>query len=297
MFSSQRICPLEQSLKLCCLMGLLVVVLSLLSPADARYTRRPRRTTTARTPRPTTQVPDRLHHWPPLVAPPQTPPVPPAQIPHQTGTTEAMPRLVDSFDQRSVDGQYEFRYQLDNGNTRYERAYWLPVGKDLVLARKGYYSFPLPNQQFSTVFYRADHLGYHVDLNTLSGKQPLLPRNLEVPQAGAPGAATAKLNSISMPERNEQQEQKQEQQEQGQQLGLPATGVRADSGKDEVQSPTELAPNALNQVETETETEPSTVANDILATEAAVDSHEADDDDDDNADDDQEFEVVGGDSN
>ncbi|XP_034658289.1 uncharacterized protein LOC117895025 [Drosophila subobscura] len=229
MLSTQRIHPLGQRLQLCCLLGLLLSVLALPSPAEARHTRRPRRTTTTtpRTPRPTL-LPDR--HWPPSVLP--------------AATTEAMPRLVDSFDQRSADGQYEFRYQLDDGNTRYERAYWLPVGKELVLARKGYYSFPLPNRQFSTVFYRADHLGYHVDMNTLSGKQPPLPRNLEVPQ---------------------EQEQELEQE--------PAAGVRADAGKDEVQDP-----NALNQVETETETEtetePSTVANDILATEAAVGSHD-----------------------
>ncbi|XP_017135760.1 uncharacterized protein LOC108151588 [Drosophila miranda] len=295
MFSAQGIYPVDQSLKLCCLMGLLVVLL--LSPVDARHTRRPRRTTTPRTPRPTTQVPElvpdrhhHLHHWPPLVAPPHTPSV--APIPqHHPATAEAMPQLVDSFDQRSVDGQYEFRYQLDNGNTRYERAYWLPVGEKLVLARKGYYSFPLPNRQFSTVFYRADHLGYHVDMNTLSGKQPLLPRNLEVPQAGArTEAGAAKRNSISMPERNDQeQELEQEPQDQGQEVELLATGVRVDSGKDEEEGPTELAPNALNQVETETE--PSTVANDILATEAAVDNH----DDDADADDDQEPD--GGDSN
>ncbi|XP_001354730.3 uncharacterized protein [Drosophila pseudoobscura] len=290
MFSAQRIYPVDQSLKLCCLMGLLVVLL--LSPVDARHTRRPRRTTTPRTPRPTTQVPElvpdrhhHLHHWPPLVAPPHTPSV--APIPQHPATAEPMPQLVDSFDQRSVDGQYEFRYQLDNGNTRYERAYWLPVGEKLVLARKGYYSFPLPNRQFSTVFYRADHLGYHVDMNTLSGKQPLLPRNLEVPQAGArTEAGAAKRNSISMPERNDQE---QEPQDQGQEVELLATGVRVDSGKDEEEGPTELAPNALNQVETETE--PSTVANDILATEAAVDNH----DDDADADDDQKPD--GGDSN
>ncbi|EDW27518.1 GL20235 [Drosophila persimilis] len=294
MFSAQRIYPVDQSLKLCCLMGLLVVLL--LSPVDARHTRRPRRTTTPRTPRPTTQVPElvpdrhhHLHHWPPLVAPPHTPSE--APIPQHPATAEAMPQLVDSFDQRSVDGQYEFRYQLDNGNTRYERAYWLPVGEKLVLARKGYYSFPLPNRQFSTVFYRADHLGYHVDMNTLSGKQPLLPRNLEVPQAGArTEAGAAKRNSISMPERNDQeQEEEQQPQDQGQEVELLATGVRVDSGKDEEEGPTELAPNALNQVETETE--PSTVANDILATEAAVDNH----DDDADADDDQEPD--GGDSN
>ncbi|BFG01201.1 uncharacterized protein DMAD_01014 [Drosophila madeirensis] len=245
MLSAQRIYPLGQRLQLCCLLGLLLLVLPLPSPAEARHTRRPRRTTTPRTPRPTL-LPDR--HWPPSVLP--------------AATTEAMPRLVDSFDQRSADGQYEFRYQLDDGNTRYERAYWLPVGKDLVLARKGYYSFPLPNQQFSTVFYRADHLGYHVDMNTLSGKQPPLPRNLEVP----PAKAKAQGNSISRPEQELEQESLEQE---------PAAGVRADAGKDEVQDPN--APNQVEtETETETETEPSTVANDILATEAAVSSPDDD---------------------
>lgn len=56
-----------------------------------------------------------------------------------------------------------FRYELSNGDTRYERTYWLPVGKGRVLARRGFYSVPLPNSQYSTVYYRADHQGYHVE--------------------------------------------------------------------------------------------------------------------------------------
>lgn len=114
------------------------------------------------------------------------------------------------------------RYQLDNGNTRYERAYWIPVGKELVLAKKGYYSVPLPNSQYSTVFYTADHRGYHVDMrefpiksgsslnslpnllkffeivDTLSAEQPTLPKNLEVP--GAPRDKDPETKQNIMPE-------------------------------------------------------------------------------------------------
>ncbi|XP_016962512.1 uncharacterized protein LOC108032952 [Drosophila biarmipes] len=260
-----------------------LAVLLLLNPVDARRTRRPRRTTTPRsTTSRTTASPDRhqhLHHWPPLVAPPAQPqPHPQVVVVQKPSHTESSPRLIDSFDQRSVDGQYEFRYQLDNGNTRYERAYWLPVGKELVLVKKGYYSVPLPNDKFSTVFYTADHRGYHVDMQTLSGEQPLLPRSLAVPEMQrntgpdtgmgtgtemGTGAGT-KRNSISDPERNE--------------LDMDVAEDVAASG-----AGTELVPNAVNQVETETE--PSTLANDILATEAPADSH--DDDDDDDVDDDE----------
>ncbi|XP_016923042.2 uncharacterized protein [Drosophila suzukii] len=256
-----------------------LAILLLLNPVDARWTRRPRRTTTPRsTTSGTTLNPDRhqhLHHWPPLVAPPAQPqPQPQVVVVQKPTQTESSPRLIDSFDQRSVDGQYEFRYQLDNGNTRYERAYWLPVGKDLVLAKKGYYSVPLPNDKYSTVFYTADHRGYHVDMQTLSGEQPLLPRSLEVPEMERqmePGSgkgtgsemgtgAGTKRNSISDPERNE-------------------LDMEVDEDVDASGAGTELVPNAVNQVETETE--PSTLANDILATEAPADIHDDDDDDDD----------------
>ncbi|XP_001991115.2 uncharacterized protein LOC6564719 [Drosophila grimshawi] len=181
---------------------LLVVTLCMV---DARWTVRPRRTTTTTVMprRSTTATSDRhqhLHHWPPLVAPP-APQLQPTFKPESTDEI----RLVDGFDQRSIDGQHEYRYQLSNGDTRYERTYWLPVGKKFVLARTGYYSVPLPGAQYSTTFYRADHLGYHVDTHTLSGEQPLLPRRLDLPHkvAGMKSTSAAKRNSISVPERND----------------------------------------------------------------------------------------------
>ncbi|KAH8238305.1 hypothetical protein KR032_002896 [Drosophila birchii] len=257
---------------------LMMMLLLVLSPVDSRWTRRPRRTTT---PRSTTEKGNRhqyVHHWPPFVAP-SVPvqgsvpaPIPAPSPPEVVWKPSPSPRLIDSFDRRSADGEYEFRFQLDNGNTRYERAYWLPVGKDLVLAKKGYYSVPLPNDQFSTIFYTADNLGYHVDMQTLSGERPLLPRSLEVPgvgtkmETGTVGGAGTKRNSISDPERNEQDAEHVEN--------------VVDGDVDTSVAGTERVPNAVSQVETETETEtePSTLANDILATEAADD----DDDDDDN---------------
>ncbi|KAH8366966.1 hypothetical protein KR200_011684 [Drosophila serrata] len=282
---------------------MLMMLLLVLSPVDSRWTRRPRRTTT---PRSTTEKADRhqyVHHWPPLVAPPAAVPAPvpspipapiPAPVPSPISAPipapsppqvmpSPSPRLIDSFDRRSADGEYEFRFQLDNGNTRYERAYWLPVGKDLVLAKKGYYSVPLPNDQFSTIFYTADNRGYHVDMQTLSGERPLLPRSLEVPGVatkmelvtgmgtGTSGGAGTKRNSISDPERNEQDVENVEN--------------VVDGDEDTSVAGTERVPNAVSQVETETETEPepSTLANDILATEAADDDDDDDDDDEDGA--------------
>ncbi|XP_016979564.1 uncharacterized protein LOC108044909 [Drosophila rhopaloa] len=276
--------------KVSCLLVCLAILLPFQS-VDARWTRRPRRTTTPRTTTTSSSTvnPDRhqhVHHWPPLVAPPPAQPEshPQVVVVQKPSYTETSPRLIDSFDQRSLDGQYEFRYQLDNGNTRYERAYWLPVGKDLVLAKKGYYSVPLPNDKYSTVFYTADHRGYHVDMQTLSKEQPLLPRSLEVPgmerdvgsgtgtgMGSGMGMGTdkgTKRNSISDPERNELDVEVDED-----------VDVEVDEDVDASEAGTELVPNAVNQVETETE--PSTLANDILATEAPADSHDDDDVDDD----------------
>ncbi|KAH8421525.1 hypothetical protein KR009_011055 [Drosophila setifemur] len=284
MLNSKGIQSLQQSLRVSPLIFLLILLV--LSPVESRYTRRPRRTTTPRsstTSTSTTKRSDRhhhVHHWPPLVAPPQQPQVEvPQVVEPQPVVAAAQPRLIDSFDQRSADGQYEFRFQLDNGNTRYERAYWLPVGKDLVLAKKGYYSVPLPNEQYSTIFYTADHRGYHVDRHTLSGEQPLLPRNLEVPEVPREMGTGTKRNSISDPERNEldmkvdvdKDEDEDEDEDMDVAVEVDASGAA-----------TELAPNAVNQVETETE--PSTVANDILATDSHVD-HDDDEDDDDDDDD------------
>lgn len=186
MFQLKTVYSFQQSLRVGPL--ILLLVLLALSPSEARWTKRPRRTTVpwgSTTPK--TSHHQHVHHWPPLLAPPKPPQPPqaPAQVlPEVVYKPQSSPRLIDSFDQRSLDGQYEFRwdilsqpvqsllkvlsvhsrYQLDNGNTRYERAYWIPVGKELVLAKKGYYSVPLPNSQYSTVFYTADHRGYHVDM-------------------------------------------------------------------------------------------------------------------------------------
>ncbi|XP_014091453.2 uncharacterized protein [Bactrocera oleae] len=92
------------------------------------------------------------------------------------------PRVIDQYDHRSLDGHFEYRYLLSNGEARYERAYWLPAGKNMVLARKGYYSYPISNNKFLTVFYTADQNGYRQDSTTFSRAQPHLPRSIEVPE-------------------------------------------------------------------------------------------------------------------
>lgn len=87
------------------LLLLLLLSLSLCAVEAGQWTVRPRRTTT--TPRSvtttTTTTVDRhqhVHHWPPLVAPPFSQPEP--SVPLEI-------RLIDSYDQRSPDGQSEFR--------------------------------------------------------------------------------------------------------------------------------------------------------------------------------------------
>ncbi|KAH8320129.1 hypothetical protein KR074_002392 [Drosophila pseudoananassae] len=288
MFQLRSIYSLQQSLRVGPLI-LLVLALLALTPVDSRWTKRPRRTTVpwgSTTPK--TSHHQHVHHWPPLLAPPK----PPSQVlPEVVYKPQSSPRLIDSFDQRSLDGQYEFRYQLDNGNTRYERAYWLPVGKELVLAKKGYYSVPLPNSQYSTVFYTADHRGYHVDTreyspkafqnsqqilmkflentDTLSAEQPMLPRNLEVPGVPREKDPETKRTSIPEPEHNESD---------------------VDVKVDELEDPKEEKDTSNNiisfypQAEAETETEPSTLANDISATEKDDDDDDVYEDDDDGGD-------------
>ncbi|XP_011188555.2 uncharacterized protein LOC105216007 [Zeugodacus cucurbitae] len=92
------------------------------------------------------------------------------------------PRIIDQYDHRSLDGHFEYRYLLSNGEARYERAYWLPAGKSMVLARKGYYSYPLSHDKYLTVFYTADQNGFRQDSTTYSRTQPHLPRSIEVPE-------------------------------------------------------------------------------------------------------------------
>ncbi|XP_062139757.1 uncharacterized protein LOC133848275 [Drosophila sulfurigaster albostrigata] len=266
-----------------CQLLLLLGLLILSSTVEARWTVRPRHPTTMRTT--TAQPVDRhqhVHHWPPLVAP---------KLPDSQPAEDESIRVIDNFDQRFPDGQHEYRYQLSNGDTRYERTYWLPVGKNWVLARRGYYSVPLPNAKYSTVFYRADHHGYHVDTHTLSEEQPLLPRTLELPHdlAEAAEAAAAKRNSISVPERNETATAKMAIEEGEATRSESSAKVQAKVQKQQrnqlklkqKEKQTETA--TATETEMENKTKPSTVAkvDDILATE--VEPTAADDDDDDDA--------------
>ncbi|XP_001965584.3 nonsense-mediated mRNA decay protein 2 [Drosophila ananassae] len=272
MFQLKTVYSFQQSLRVGPL--ILLLVLLALSPSEARWTKRPRRTTVpwgSTTPK--TSHHQHVHHWPPLLAPPKPPQPPqaPTQVlPEVVYKPQSSPRLIDSFDQRSLDGQYEFRYQLDNGNTRYERAYWIPVGKELVLAKKGYYSVPLPNSQYSTVFYTADHRGYHVDMHTLSAEQPLLPKNLEVPGVPRQKDPETKKNIEPESEHSEQDVRVEEQEDthEDKDLGhVPTTELYAET-------------------ENETETEPSTLANDISATDKDDEDENVYDDIDDDDDDD-----------
>ncbi|XP_037935788.1 uncharacterized protein LOC119669830 [Teleopsis dalmanni] len=138
------------------ILATIICVFSVLNVAEARWTTTTRKSRTTTTTTPTTKATpttiktttaaasnnaddDRTYH--------------PAEV--------LSPRLIERFDKRSLDGHYEYRYVLSNGDTRYERAYWIPVGKKMVLARKGYYSYPMPNGKFLTVFYTADQNGFH----------------------------------------------------------------------------------------------------------------------------------------
>ncbi|EDW65905.2 uncharacterized protein [Drosophila virilis] len=288
------------------LLQLLLLLAVGLCAVQARWTLRPRRTTTtSTTTTSTTAMPaqsDRhqhVHHWPPLVAPQapqsQSQPKPPGLqlLPALTANKDNT-RLIDSFDQRSPDGQHEYRFQLSNGDTRYERSYWLPVGKSFVLARRGYYSVPLPNGQYSTVFYRADHQGYHVDTHTLSGEQPLLPRTLDVPHdvAAMKSTPTAKRNSISVPERNDEE---LAQHPDALAVGINTSRKSTRSGstaKGQTEADVRLETNNQTQTQHQNQTKPSTVAtvDDIFA--AKVGTAPADDDDDVVADDDDDDEVA-----
>ncbi|XP_068156440.1 uncharacterized protein [Drosophila tropicalis] len=269
----------------CVLLGLMLLCLQCLNlpTIEARWTIRPRRTstttsTTPRTPhRRTTMKTDTdrrhqlIHHWPPLVAPSAPVPAPapaPAPAPiHPPSTDNRLITLIDAYDYRHVDGRYEYRYELSNGDTRYERAYWLPIGYERsVLARTGYYSIPLPNSQYSTIFYTADNRGYRVDKQKLTNTQPLLPRSLDVPLAKDPADYVRNQNET-------QSELKTE----------------AEQHVDAFQVRNELPNEVENEIETETETEmvtetetqPSTVA----VTEAMDGFANDDDDDDEDVDD------------
>ncbi|EDW75267.1 uncharacterized protein Dwil_GK20083 [Drosophila willistoni] len=262
----------------CVLLGLMLLCLQCLNlpTTEARWTIRPRRTstttsTTPRTPPRRTTIKtdtDRrhqlIHHWPPLVAPsaPAPAPAPPPAPIQQPSTDNRLITLIDAYDYRHADGRFEYRYELSNGDTRYERAYWLPIGYERsVLARTGYYSIPLPNSQYSTIFYTADNRGFRVDKQTLTDKQPLLPRSLEVPVAIDPAS--------SIRNQNETQSELKPDPEQH----VDAFQVRIEL-PNEVPTGNKIETDSETEIETETETQPSTVA----VTEA-MDSFGNDDDD------------------
>ena len=69
-------------------------------------------------------------------------------------------QVYDNFDHRYPDGSYEFRYELADGQARYERGYFIKVNKQKSLVVVGYYSYRLPNGNYVTVFYNADRHGY-----------------------------------------------------------------------------------------------------------------------------------------
>uniref|UniRef100_A0A1I8PL54 Uncharacterized protein n=1 Tax=Stomoxys calcitrans TaxID=35570 RepID=A0A1I8PL54_STOCA len=73
------------------------------------------------------------------------------------------PRVLEQVDKRYTDGNFEYKYVLSNGVSRHEKSYWTPAGDSRALARKGYYSHPLPNGKYLTVFYTSDMNGFHED--------------------------------------------------------------------------------------------------------------------------------------
>ncbi|XP_011294077.2 uncharacterized protein LOC105262063 [Musca domestica] len=100
------------------------------------------------------------------------------------------PRVIEQMDQRYVDGNYEYKYVLSNGVSRHEKSFWVPMGKSKVMGRKGYYSHPLTNGKYLTVFYSSDDKGYHQDSATYSDRAPVLPRSLDVPHYDLPVETT-----------------------------------------------------------------------------------------------------------
>uniref|UniRef100_A0A1B0BNW5 CBM39 domain-containing protein n=1 Tax=Glossina palpalis gambiensis TaxID=67801 RepID=A0A1B0BNW5_9MUSC len=92
------------------------------------------------------------------------------------------PYVLEQSDRRFKDGTYEYRFLLNNGVARYEKSYWEGTGNDTSLARKGYYSHPLKNGKFLTIYYTADRDGYREDLSTYTDASPVLPRSLEIPE-------------------------------------------------------------------------------------------------------------------
>lgn len=75
------------------------------------------------------------------------------------------PDSWDQFDVRFPDGSYEYRYELRDGTTRYERGYFTDYEDQdhqtkKSLAVVGYYAYRMTDGRYVTVFYNADRFGY-----------------------------------------------------------------------------------------------------------------------------------------
>ncbi|XP_075157107.1 endocuticle structural glycoprotein SgAbd-2-like [Haematobia irritans] len=139
-------------------------------------TRNPRKTTTRTTPQPVVSD-EKYYH--------------PAEVTN--------PRVLEQVDRRYKDGNFEYKYVLSNGVSRHEKSYWTPAGESRALARKGYYSYPLPNGKYMTVFYTSDVNGFHQDSTTYSDRAPVLPRNLDVPTHTFPEEPKKSTTTTRMP--------------------------------------------------------------------------------------------------
>lgn len=84
----------------------------------------------------------------------------------------------DQYDYRFPDGSYEFRYELKDGTTRYERGYFMEYEDTnqepkKSLAVVGYYAYRSPNGKYITVFYNADRFGYRQNQGNYYYRTPL----------------------------------------------------------------------------------------------------------------------------
>ncbi|KAH8320130.1 hypothetical protein KR074_002391 [Drosophila pseudoananassae] len=123
------------------------------------------------------------------------------QNPEPEAATKSV-RLLDRFDNRYPDGSYEYRFELDDGTSRYERGYFVKIDDVKTLMVVGYYSYRMTDGRFITVFYNADQFGYRQNQSITPQVYPNLPRSIEVPMATAEASSSqsrseAPLDTIS----------------------------------------------------------------------------------------------------
>ncbi|KAH8344732.1 hypothetical protein KR067_005374 [Drosophila pandora] len=106
-------------------------------------------------------------------------------------------RLLDRFDNRYPDGSYEYRFELDDGTSRYERGYFVKVDDVKTLMVVGYYSYRMTDGRFITVFYNADQFGYRQNQSITPQVYPNLPRSIEVPMATEASSSQTSSSSSS----------------------------------------------------------------------------------------------------